>query len=129
MNQNSMGLLLGIVSETIKVLNEEAGRVDLGTQTVITFLSVAQAGEMPQSQLGKLTGMTHAGVSRNVARLAHYGDRYGDGLGLIQSVEDEQDRKSRILSLTPKGKAVLAEIQKRAGKYLDMAVRRELERK
>lgn len=123
-NQTPSHYLLSAVTETINVMNEEAGRVDLGSQTIVVFLAVAQAGTLPQSQLIKLTGMTHAGVSRNVSRLADYGNGSSAGLGLLASFEDPQDRKSKLITLTPKGKQVLSQINKRAGRYFDAAIKK-----
>lgn len=125
---NNFSPMLSVVMETIRALNEEVGRVDWGSQTILTFLAVAQSGTLPQSQLQLITGMTQAGVSRNVGRLAEYGDSYARGLGLIRSYEDPEDRKSKLLTLTPRGQEVMAVVKKRAGKYFDLAVKRATEK-
>jgi DNA-binding MarR family transcriptional regulator len=108
MNMQSM---LTVVSETIKVMNTLADRNDMGSQTILTFLTVAQAGDagLPQSQLIKMTGMTQAGVSRNITRLSH-GSPKNAGLHLIESYEDPMNRRHKLVKLTAAGQAILQQI-------------------
>lgn len=112
------GMMLGSVIEAIKVLNDEAGRNDIGSQTILTFLIIAQAGNsgLPQSQLLKLTGMTQAGVSRNLSRLGQ-GSPRDEGLRLVESHEDPMNRRHKVVSLTSEGRKVLEKIKAKAGRY------------
>jgi DNA-binding MarR family transcriptional regulator len=113
-----LGTMLGLVIETIKVLNAEADRNDMGTQTVLTFLTIASSGSggIPQSQLLKLTGMTQAGVSRNITRLGDGSVREA-GLKLIESYEDPMNRRYKLVKLTAKGKAVVDQIYQQGSRY------------
>lgn len=113
-----LGTMLGLVIETIKVLNTAADRNDMGTQTVLTFLSIASSGNsgVPQSQLLKMTGMTQAGVSRNITRLGD-GTMTSPGLHLIESYEDPANRRYKLVKLTTKGKALIDQIYSKGSRY------------
>lgn len=115
--QKTNSRLLTAVIETIRVLNDAAGRNDIGSPSVLVLLTVAQAGgEIPQSQLEQLVGMTGAGISRVLARLGSGSPKLA-GMGLLQTHEDFADRRYRIVSLTDDGKKLMAIINKKAGKY------------
>ena len=116
--QKQLRTMLTVVAETIKVMNNLADRNDMGSQTILTFLVVAQAGDegIPQTQLIQQTGMTQAGVSRNIARLSQ-GDPRCDGLHLIESHEDPVNRRHKLVKLTEGGKMVLQQIHTKAGRH------------
>lgn len=114
---NPSGTALGLVVGFIKAMHEVTDRNDLGSQTILTLLAVAQAGNggLPQSQLVPLTGMTMAGVSRNVTRLS-CGSSREEGWGWVESREDPMNRRYKIVTLTYKGKKVLEDIFSRLGR-------------
>lgn len=114
----NMEQLLTVAIETINALNEVAERNDMGSPTILTLLTVAQAGgSIPQSQLKAATGMTGAGISRALTRLGA-GSPKVRGLGLLRTDDDYVDRRYRIVELTEAGKELISTINNRAGRYL-----------
>jgi DNA-binding MarR family transcriptional regulator len=59
-------------------------------------------GEMAASEIGHYSTLDNMQVGRAVARLAE--------AGLVRRVEDADDRRSRLVSLTPAGSALLAKV-------------------
>ncbi|WP_454656831.1 MarR family winged helix-turn-helix transcriptional regulator [Bosea beijingensis] len=85
--------------------------IDEGMQIkdALVLLRVASKPSMYQRELSKYVPLTQSTAARIVDRL---GDR--SGLGLINSREDFEDRRTNILTLTPRGqeavKALLARL-------------------
>jgi DNA-binding MarR family transcriptional regulator len=73
--------------------------------TLLTFLFVAERGTCTQGDVEAELGISTAGTSRNVS---YWTDRRFDrteGMGFIERVQDDYDRRIRNLSLTTKGKS------------------------
>jgi DNA-binding MarR family transcriptional regulator len=85
-------------------------RPHLPIQTAMVFLLVARRGIMKQSDLQELTGLSQAAVTRNVQALSQVDFRGKPGLDLIRRQIDLYESRSRVLTLTPKGKALAAEL-------------------
>ncbi|EFH10614.1 hypothetical protein HMPREF0731_3165 [Pseudoroseomonas cervicalis ATCC 49957] len=62
----------------------------------------------------KMLGIGGSAMSRNVGLLGSTGYRNGvkqvvaEGLGLMVTFEDPADRRQKLVSITPKGRAVVA---------------------
>jgi DNA-binding MarR family transcriptional regulator len=89
---------------------------EMGVQTMLCFLFVAQRGTVSQKDVEVSLGVTNAGASRNIS---YWTDRRFDrrpGKGFIERVEDDYDRRFRTLSLTPKGRAFYERLRGTNGK-------------
>ena len=77
---------------------------ELQLQTLRAFLFIAQRGSCSQKDVENELGITNASASRNVS---YWTDRRFDrkpGLGFVERVEDEYDRRYKTLTLTLKGR-------------------------
>ena len=81
---------------------------DMPSQQVVTFLTVAAAGNegIPMADLRASMGMTGASTSRNVAALGKVHRRGLPGLELVEAYENPMNRSQKIVVLTPKGRRV-----------------------
>lgn len=76
-------------------------------QIMKTFLEIARAPGSTMSQLTDRVGTTLASISRIVERLSpRWGKRQGEGL--VEFHENPDDRRQKIVTLTPKGERFLA---------------------
>ena len=85
---------------------------ELQLQTLRAFLFVAQRGGCTQKDVEIGMGVTNASASRNIS---YWTDRRYDrkpGLGFIDRVEDDYDRRLRNLKLTPDGKEFFEKLRK-----------------
>ncbi|WP_018698106.1 MarR family winged helix-turn-helix transcriptional regulator [Amorphus coralli] len=94
-------------------LVEEFRKVDpeMQLQTVWLFLLAAKYEPCSQNYLTKLSGYTRTTVSRNMAILSEIGGRGREGHDLVAQQIDPEDRRSRIITLTPKGRAIYRSVQ------------------
>lgn len=77
---------------------------ELQLQTLRAFLFVAQRGKCSQKDVEIELGISNASASRNVS---YWTDRRFDrreGMGFIERVEDDYDRRYKALKLTDKGR-------------------------
>ena len=82
----------------------------LSAHTVNIFVMVAIQPGVTMKELGIRLGVSQAAMSRNVAQM---GDAYADskgikhqGYGLLKAVEDPEERRRKIVHLTPLGQRV-----------------------
>ena len=100
--------VLGAGAAFIEALAKHTGIPTLETQQQLLLLSLYVHGDLNQLDLERYTGMKKSANSRNIARL-------GDGLhpttergpGWVESYEDPENRRTKLVRLTPLGKAVL----------------------
>lgn len=80
----------------------------VGSQPVRLLLSLYTYGQLSQNDLEKHTGVKGSSNSRNIAKLGQ-GETLSTkpGLGLVESFEDQTDRRGKMVRLTPKGIATL----------------------
>ena len=86
---------------------DEFGEIDpeLQLPTLLTFLVIARRGVCTQKEVESELGMTSASASRNVT---FWTDTKRDGTpgpAFVERSEDKQDRRYKVLRLTPKGRA------------------------
>ncbi|MFE7837488.1 MarR family winged helix-turn-helix transcriptional regulator [Streptomyces sp. NPDC057474] len=79
-----------------------------GSAGVLTLLG--RHGEMRMSRLAELLSVDMSVTSRHVAHVAER--------GWIERLPDPVDKRSRILRLTPEGRAVVAELDRRTSRLL-----------
>ena len=84
---------------------------EMQLNTLLTFLFVAQRGSCNQKDLEVALGLSNATASRNVSYWTD-SKRYGvDGVGFIDRVEDPQDRRYKLLTLSAKGRKFYQKIR------------------
>lgn len=84
---------------------------ELQTQTVVCFLMIAEAREdMPMRDLQAALGMPSSSTLRDVAALSKHHRLGRPGLDLVEAYEDLNDRRFKLVRLTPKGKAFRSRI-------------------
>ena len=63
-----------------------------------------------QRELCRDLGMPVSTASRNVAALSHVHRLGKEGLGLVTWVDDPEDRRAKLLTLTSKGQALMRKV-------------------
>lgn len=93
--------------KTLETASEELGN-DIPLSTLLLILQLG-SGNTPMSQLVKTSKMTGAGVSRTVATLAGYAKlgRREVQKPLLSITDDPLDRRYKMVTFTPAGKAVV----------------------
>jgi DNA-binding MarR family transcriptional regulator len=84
---------------------------ELQAQQILTILAVADRSEIPMADLEKLTGVGQSSVSRNVAKLGQGTSPREPGYGLLEAYEDPEDRRRKLVRLTTRGKALIAQLE------------------
>ena len=87
------------------VADEVAG--DIQAYTLRTFLLIGNAGQtgVTQQELEEKLGLSNAATSRNVSYWTYLRADKKAGPDFVSREEDPNDRRIRVLTLTPKGKA------------------------
>ena len=83
-------------------------------QTIATYLYVAasEGSEIAQSDLEKALDLAQSSTSRNVDQLTVWCSRLRrPGAGLVEAFENPLNRRSKLVRLTPKGRALAAKIE------------------
>jgi len=104
---DSIGYLLGrAYTEGHRNLHKELADLDLTPQQHVIIMKLHELGEASQNLLGRSVGMKPVTVHGIISRLS-----IG---GLIEARGDDADRRLALLSLSPSGKALVAELVRRA---------------
>jgi DNA-binding MarR family transcriptional regulator len=108
--------VVGACEEFLKALSEAVGDSTLGLQQVRLLTSLYIHGALNQGSLHDYTGVERSANSRNIARLgsgqwienrATGAKRHEAGAGMVEAYEEPQDRRQKMVRLTPHGKAVM----------------------
>lgn len=83
---------------------------DMPMQQADILLSVAQNPGLTMADLTKMTGLSHASVSRNIAALSEYHRLGKPGLNLVEAVTDPRETRRRLIYLTTQGKSLLTKM-------------------
>lgn len=104
--------------ECIRTFDQKHGSNELQIHVISTLLYIASHDDCHKQALEEdLPFMTRASTSRNTDWLSKWhrltlpNGRRKPGLGLIRKEVDPTDRRRSILSLTPKGKQLIAQIK------------------
>ena len=103
------------ISRALGALREELEYSDMPAQLIQILLEVAAVGEVTQQDLEKKVGISRAAVSRFLAILS-VGVPRRPGLRLVESFEDPEYRRRKIVRVTAKGKAVVTRMTDAMGK-------------
>ncbi len=88
---------------------------EIPSQTIAAFLLVAMNPGISVLEVQAKLGLANSSTSRNVASLTTVKRKNGKaGFGLVEYREDEQDRRTKNLYLTPKGAKFLNEVTEAA---------------
>lgn len=86
---------------------------DVSGTTVLVFLVVAtNPGISSKDVLKRVPDASQSSISRHLATLGEYNWRGGEGLGLIEHMEDPRDRRNKVAFLSPRGKALAIRMAK-----------------
>lgn len=93
---------------------EEFCKIDHTVQaiTMRVLLFIAEKGTTGQKSIEKELKITNASASRNVAYWTSLRSDKREGPGFVQQIEDRDDRRTRILTLTKKGQAFVEKMRK-----------------
>jgi len=109
-----MSTPLGIVSDALEAFKDFTGDGDVQIQTIQVFLKVVFSGNatIDYAALEKATGVSQSAVSRSVKKMAT-GPLANPGYGLINVDFDPHDLRRRIITLSPRGKDLVAAMESR----------------
>ena len=94
------------ISEFIGGLSHAIEDLTIPSQQLLLLLALYNQSSLSQSRLETYTGVSGASNSRNIAKLGQ-GEFGKKGHGLVESYEDPQDRRTKMVRLTPKGASLL----------------------
>lgn len=97
-----------------QVILDEAG-VPVPASHLPPLAVLESRGSLTVGGLSRALGVTQPGVTRMAAAL--------EEAGLVGSATSEDDRRARLLALTPAGRKLLARLQRRAFPRIEAAVR------
>ena len=83
---------------------------------VQAYLLVAQKEGQTVTELAKKADMPVTTMSRNLLDMGDRNRYFEEGAGLVEGQDNPLNRRERLYSLTPKGRALLASITKGASK-------------
>jgi DNA-binding MarR family transcriptional regulator len=112
---------LELAREAIRILVTELDAT-MPLRVVLVFLTIAEltakSGQPPDMrEVGDRLGLSSAAMSRDVGILSTFSRaNEGGGLGVVEAQMDLTDRRRRQLVLTPRGKELVARINKRLSK-------------
>lgn len=99
----------------LQEVREKIGN-NIPCQFLQVFYKVAtESGTVTSAELAKEFKTTTISIARAVARLSqHYNKRTEkeEGLGLIETITDDLDKRRKYLRLTPKGEQLIVELKK-----------------
>jgi len=84
---------------------------DIQVQTVRALLVVVVRGSCTQKEVETELGSTNASTSRNISYWTEMRFDKKPGMGFIMRLEDPQDRRYKMLTLTKKGQAFIEKIR------------------
>lgn len=87
-------------------------RATMPARCIQAYLLVAQKEGLSVSEYAKRAGISGTTMSRNLLDMGERDRNYDEGAGLIVGRENVMNRREKLYSLTPKGRALLANITK-----------------
>jgi DNA-binding MarR family transcriptional regulator len=87
-------------------------RSTMPARTIQAFLLVAEKEGLSVGEYARRAGLSPTTMSRNLLDMGERDRNYEEGAGLIEGKENVLNRREKLYSLTPKGRALLASITK-----------------
>lgn len=97
-----------------QVILDEAG-VPVPASHLPPLKALSSGGAMTVGDLSRALGVTQPGVTRMTAAL--------EAAGLVRSSAADEDRRTRIVALTPAGRQLLVRLERRTFPLIEAAVR------
>lgn len=95
---------------------EEFRKLDpeIPSQTVNTYLYVASHEGCTMKDIAEALGVAQSTMSRNISTLDKINRHHQPGLNLVNAVEDPNERRRKIVTLTPRGRQLMARLNELA---------------
>lgn len=115
----AMSITVAIVAEFLTDLVAETGDVDMTIPQALLLIHLKVNGGIYQQNLEKFTKVKKSANSRNIAKLGP-GEKplLKPGPGYVMSEDDLHDRRQKIVSLTPTGKALIDKVSRGAARLV-----------
>jgi hypothetical protein len=102
---------LGAIKQTLAFLEPFFGiRETMPARCIQAFLIVAEKEGLSVGEYAKRAGMSPTTMSRNLLDISERDRNYEVGPNLVVGKENVLNRREKLYSLTPKGRALLASI-------------------
>lgn len=85
---------------------------EMTVNRLLIYLNAAINPGHKQTELEGLTGLQQSGASRAVATLSKFQGFNQPGLDLVESMSNPQDRRHKVVGLTPKGERLATKLDK-----------------
>lgn len=99
------------ILDTVDTLRSEVDS-EMPLQMVAVLLTIAAEEDVPMAEVARVTNLSQASISRNVAALGMIHRKKKPGYGLVDAYEDPMERRRKLLRLTPKGRSLINKITK-----------------
>ncbi len=106
---------IDVSMKVLELVTEYTKNPKMPLQQVIMLLQVINRGEATMDELMKAAGIAQSAVSRNVALLGPGVNPKEPGYRLIEAAEDPYYRRRKLVTLTPLGQALKADLEKLKG--------------
>lgn len=98
------------VLDNILAVFEEVKKHDpeMPFQRLALFIIIARSGPVQFEKLAGQLGLSRSGISRNISALGKWGFKTKAGLEWVETDEDPNERRRKLVFLSNKGQKVLA---------------------
>lgn len=115
MNSNRTEEQAALINQMLKSLDPFFKlRTTMPARCVQAYLLVAQKEGLTVTELAKKAELPVTTMSRNLLDMGDRNRYFEEGAGLVESKDNLFNRREKLYSLTPKGRALLASITKAA---------------
>jgi DNA-binding MarR family transcriptional regulator len=83
---------------------------DMPIQYALSFLTIARNEGMSMGDLAQKLGIAQSSASRNIAALSRWHSFGKPGHDLVEAHEDPRERRRKLVRLTARGHALIAEL-------------------
>ncbi len=83
---------------------------DMPIQYALSFLTIARNEGMSMGDLAQKLGIAQSSASRNIAALSRWHSFNKPGHDLVEAHEDPRERRRKLVRLTARGHALIAEL-------------------